>query len=293
MPVPREAPPLPHRVPVLRGRMPRDGWRTVAPALAVAILLPAVFLVPAALRSGTLDPAHLAGPFRSGFAAYWESGRPEFPAGLEAVVALWFRFHLVKAGVAALLLAAAVALTLAFRRRAGRAAAAGARARRPALAGAWGAGLVAVFAGLVLVANLQGAAAPFASLLPGVTAGGRGSVAADAVAEARTALAGGPEAHSAAPPALTAMLDGFARYHAVLLAAALVTALVLAVLTVRSWRRRAARATDSAGTARRRARPSFLLPAGGVVVALVLAYANLTNTLDPAPGLTGLLTGGW
>jgi hypothetical protein len=255
-------------------------------ALTGACLV-AFFLAPNALARGSVSTANVGDAFREGFTAYWASGSRDFPAQLDTTVAFWFRFHLVKAGVSALLLAVAVTFAVVLWRHSRQRAADGRAARfSQVLSGAL-VGTVGLFALVALIANLQGAAAPFASLLPMLTAGGDGELTAT-VTEIRQQLAAHPDGRHS--PALTAMIDDFAVYHAVLAAMAALVALALAGASVMAFRRLGASAD---ARSRRSARTAGLASALLAAVVLVVAVANTMSAADSPQALSGFFAGGW
>ncbi|MET8557821.1 tat (twin-arginine translocation) pathway signal sequence [Streptomyces sp. NPDC004959] len=239
----------------------------VLAALCAALLL-AFFVAPNALARDAVNTGNVSPVFRRGFAAYWDAGDGDLPAGLRGTVDFWFRFHVVKAGVSALLLAVAVALGVVLwrrlRAREGR--------RAPLALSATGTGALGLFALVALMANVQGAAAPFSSLLPML---GAGDATLAQVGDRLAADPGG--AHS---PVLAAMIGDFATYHAVLAVAASLVVLAAATATVLLWRRRAPR----------------LVPVATAVLtlaALVLAFANTTSALDSPHALAAFASGSW
>ncbi|MDT0415283.1 tat (twin-arginine translocation) pathway signal sequence [Streptomyces sp. DSM 41982] len=237
-------------------------------AALTATLLLAFFTAPNALARDTVNTSNVAPAFRSGFAAYWNAGDAEQPAGLRGTVDFWFRFHVVKAGVSALLLAAAVALGVVLWRRLR------AREGRRALLvlSATGTGALGLFALVALMANVQGAAAPFSSLMPMLGADNA------TLAQVGERLAADPSgAHS---PVLAAMIGDFATYHAVLAVAAALVALAAATATVLLRRRRAPRLAPAA---------TALL----TLAALVLAFANTTSAFDSPAALAAFTSGSW
>ncbi|MBO4209944.1 hypothetical protein GSF22_28715, partial [Micromonospora echinofusca] len=145
--------------------------RVLATLGALAVLLATAFVVAPPVLAGRpgggfADRRHLSEALRGAFVGYWRSGDPDLSPALTRVVDYWLRYHLAKAVIAALLLAVLVALGIrlgrAFRRDGGPGA-----GRRGALASA---GIVvtvlASFSLALVMANVQGAVAPFASLLP-------------------------------------------------------------------------------------------------------------------------------
>ncbi|RSS57342.1 tat (twin-arginine translocation) pathway signal sequence [Streptomyces sp. WAC01280] len=262
--------------------------RQIGVLIAVtAALLVAFFVVPNSLVHQGVDTGNLRAAFRSGMVGYWASGSEDFPRQLEAAVAFWFRFHLVKAGVSALLLAATVALGVVLRRQWRRAA-----VDRPGrfllVPPALLVTLLVPFALVGLVANIQGATAPFASLLPLLTNGGADGELTTTLAQIRQQLADYPAGPHA--PALTAMVSDLALYHAVLAAMAALVTGALAAIAVVQWRQH--RATSD-GRSRRAVKlgitASVLL--SGVV--FVVAFANTTTATHSAEALAGLFNGGW
>ncbi|MBO9553569.1 hypothetical protein [Cellulomonas sp.] len=256
-------------------------------ALAVAFVV-APRTLAASGAQAYAGSAELTASARSAFVEYWTAGVAGFTPALDGVVGYWSRYHLAKAAIAAGLLAVLVALGArtwqAFARPGRRAAA------RWALAAAGVAVTVlGVFSGAVVLANVQGAVVPFASLLPmAVSDGGvsDGGVADGGLAETvRTSLADGRTS-----PALDAMIGDFARFHLVLAVLAAVVVAVLVVSSVVLWRRRAATLDVRA----RRVLATF-----GVLWAVlaagvgVLALANASTAADPAPAFQAFVDGGW
>ncbi|GAB2827087.1 hypothetical protein GCM10022221_26570 [Actinocorallia aurea] len=130
------------------------------------------------------------------------------------------------------------------------------------------------------MANVQGAIAPFASLLPMLPADGT----LDEVRANLAAAPGGPH-----PPALDLLIEDFARYH---VAMAVISASVAAALLVCGvlLGRAAARAERSA----RRMLGSCGILAGVLAAAfVVVAAANSSTAADPAPAFLAFLEGGW
>ncbi|MEV8389089.1 MULTISPECIES: tat (twin-arginine translocation) pathway signal sequence [unclassified Streptomyces] len=255
-------------------------------SLAGALLV-AFFLAPNALARSSVNTANVGDSFSRGFVAYWGSGSQDFPAQLETTVGFWFRFHLVKAGVSALLLVVSVALGVVLWRRF-RQQLSGRAGRVPFLLPGAPVGVLGLFALVALVANLQGAAAPFVSLLPMLTSDGADDELSATLAQVQQQLAVPPGGQHS--PALTLMISEFATYHAVLAGMAALVALALAGASVVLWRRlktssdvRARRAMKFGGTA------SALLAA----IVLVIAFANTTNAVDSPQALANFFAGGW
>lgn len=260
--------------------------RTAAALAALAAgLLAAFVFAPPVLAGDYTDERAITDAFRASFVEYWGTGQRNLTPGLETVVDYWFRYHLVKLGTAALLLAVLVALGAvlwkAFQRS---------TARRAGTASAGVAvTLLALFALVVLMANVQGAGAPFASLLPMLVDGHPADPAlAGTLDQVRQRLAESP-----APPAVDVMVDGFATYHAVMAVVAAVVAAGLMGVSVLAWRR-FVRARATADRPARRAVASFaaLMLLSSLAVTVV-AVANTTVAADPAPALAAFFAGGW
>lgn len=145
--------------PVITSRIARR--ESVATAVVIAALAAAFVWLPALLVGGaTTSRSTLHRSTAEAIAAYWDGGRAPWPDEVRDLVAQWRYYHLAKA-----LIAGAAVVVLAF---------AGARSRRRRstatrpmrnAAGTTATGLGALVAVLLLVANVQGTVAPFASLL--------------------------------------------------------------------------------------------------------------------------------
>ncbi|MFE1592776.1 hypothetical protein [Nocardia sp. NPDC058705] len=241
--------------------------------IAAFVLAPRLLANQAGADFGGEDDLRHA--FGAAFVDYWHSGTREFTAELANIVDYWFRYHLAKAVLAALLLAVLVTLAVLLWRRF---MAAGGTGTRVALAASGGVATVLALCSLVLVlANAQGTVAPFASLLP---------MATDEVrAEVGQRLADGTRT-----PPLDAMIDDFARYHLAMAVLAAVTAASLLGVCALLWRTRR-RSPD--GRSRRVLAAFCTLSAVLALALIVVAVANTTNASDPVPGLAALFTGGW
>ncbi|MFJ2301488.1 tat (twin-arginine translocation) pathway signal sequence [Streptomyces sp. NPDC087787] len=255
-------------------------------ALAGAVLI-AFFLAPNALARSSVNTANVGDSFRRGFVAYWSSSSEDFPTLLSTTVAFWFRFHLVKAGVSALLLAVAVALGVVLSRYL-RQSADGRTSRYPLALLRFFAGVLGLFALVALLANLQGAAAPFASLLPMLMSGSADGELTATLGQVQQQIAAYPEGRHS--PALTVMISDFARYHSVLAAMAAVVALAMAGASVVLWRR-----LRTSPDARSRRAAVFGATASALLAAvvLVIAYANTTTAAHSPQALADFFAGGW
>ncbi|MGX2997319.1 hypothetical protein JNUCC64_24160 [Streptomyces sp. JNUCC 64] len=272
--------------------------RALALLTALATALLTVFVIaPRPLAGigpgiGFASRTDLTDAVRETFAGYWGAGRGEFSPGLEQVVDYWFRYHVAKALIAAALLVVFAALGALLWRTFLRAAGPG-KGGRAALASSGG--LVTALALLslaTLMANVQGATAPFASLLPTLASGRGSGESSEALDQARRALDESLSAGTAPPPALASMISDFARFHVAMAVMAAVVAVVLAVIGAVAWRRFAATAASE-----RRARRTRAVSGGLAVlvslVAVVVAVANTTTAADPGPALLAFFEGGW
>ncbi|MFD0526419.1 hypothetical protein ACFQ1I_02755 [Kitasatospora arboriphila] len=204
--------------PVVAPRAVPVSGRTVALFGGAVVTLAVAFVVAPRLLAGTstgtgyADRGALAVAFGEAFTGYWRSGAPELPPRLEQVVEYWFRYHVVKAVVAAALLAVLAVLAVRLWRACARGTAPGnGRAGRiTSGAGAVAATVLAAASALLVMANIQGAVAPFASLLP-LLNGSRDPELAGALGQVREQLADPPAAGCV--PALGVMVDDFSRYH--------------------------------------------------------------------------------
>lgn len=270
---------------------------TLAAAL-VAALSAAFVVAPRRLAASTSDDVGFAdrgalvGALREAFAEYWTSGARELSPAMDSVVDYWFRYHVAKAAIAAILLVVLAGLGAVLCRAFLRAASHG-TASRTALASAGV--LVTTLALLSLatvMANIQGATAPFASLLPMLSAGARDGDAAVALDQARQQLAASLSTGTPTSPALEAMTSDFARYHVAMTVVAAIVAVALMALTATLWRTLMRTAPSDRRT--RRLLGSFgTLSALLSLVVIVIAVANTTTAADPAPALLAFLDGGW
>lgn len=269
----------------------RFSGRVIALLAAVAVLLTVAFvLVPGVIAGwgsdrGIGDEGELRSALRVAFVGYWGSGVGDFSPALGDVVDYWFRYHVVKALIAVVLfgvlVVSAAGLWDAFARESARG------WWRRGVLGAAGVG-VTVFALVALVAvlaNVQGAVAPYASVLPMLVDGGVDPELAGVLDQVSRGLADS----GGASPALEVMIGDFSRYHSAMAVIAGVAAVVFGVLSVVLWKRRV-----GMPAVERRVLGSFGVVAVGLaVVFLVVAVANTTTVADPVPALRALFDGGW
>ena len=242
--------------------------------------------------SDLADQGHLAAAVRTAVVGYWRSGDQNYPPALQRVVDYWIRFHLIKGGIAALLLIVLGALTVLLWRTFLRAEGLGMGSRAALVSAGSAVPALALLALAVVMANIQGAMAPFSSLMPMLMDGTPDANLAATLAQARQQLAGSHRTSGYTPPALDAMVSDFARYHAVMAVIAAVVVVALLGLSAMLWRRFArARSTDR--WARRVLGWFGVFSALSSLMAAVLLVANAGVAMDPAPALLGLFNGGF
>lgn len=256
--------------------------------VAVALVL-ALFLAPFPAAAAWSDGGHrtraaLVHSLSTEFVDFWAAGQSGVRAELASSVDFWWRFHVVKAVLAAVLVVALVRLGS----HAWNAYTSAATAAHRTVAGLLAAvtGLVAVVAIVILVANIQGVIAPLSSVLGLLPLGAPDPALARTLAEVRHDLAAGPGS-----PALEVLVHDFAAYHVAMAALGAVTTAVLVVTAVFFWQRRR-RMTSRSQRGRR------LLAAAAIVAVVVSGFfvvitaANLSTSARPAPALLGFFEGG-
>ncbi|WP_222869791.1 hypothetical protein [Actinomadura decatromicini] len=212
--------------------------------------------------------------------------------GLDRVVDYWFRFHLVKGAISALMLGVLIALGIIVWKAFVRADALGAGKRAALVSAGVVVSLGAVFSLAALMANVQGLVAPLSSLMPMLMSGGKADPAlTSTLGQVRGQLAASPGAggHS---PALDLLIDDFARYHAAMAVTAATVLAVFIALSVALWRRFAR--TDRSGRRARRVLASF--GALTVLLSLALIVVTVANTYTAghsAPALQAFFNGSW
>jgi hypothetical protein len=265
------------------GRPRASSRQLVALAVALAVLF---VIAPATLAGGTYgrsftDNGSLVDATRTSFAAFWSAGSGDLPPALQSAVDYWQRYHVVKALIAGLLLAVLLVLGTRVGRALSRSDGRDGGKTTALIAAAVGIALSALVAIVLTVANIQGAMAPFASLLSLLGVEQRGGELAATVDQVRQALAQPGATHSAA---LNAIVDDFAFYHAVFAVVAAALAVCFLVVGVTAWRARRSATVASGGV--RRMLGAF--GASSIVLALlvlVVALANVSNATAPEEGL--------
>ncbi|MFI0479405.1 hypothetical protein [Actinomadura sp. 9N215] len=261
-------------------------------ALAVAFVVAPRFLAGVGPGSGFAGERDLVEALRTSFTGYWSSGDRDLSPSLERVVDYWFRYHLAKAAIAALLLIVLVALGIRVWKAFVRADGLG-TGKSVALASTGVlVTMLALFSLVAVMANLQGVVAPYSSLLPMLTAGATDAQLTGTLDQIRRQLADSPGTDGHTAPALQLMIDDFARYHVAMAVIAAIVAAVLSVLSAVLWRWFAR--TEPSGRRTRRVLGSFgVLSALLSLAGIVVAVANTTTAADPAPALLAFFQNGW
>ncbi|MEU3011432.1 hypothetical protein [Nocardia asteroides] len=266
-------------------------WRTPLLGGAAGLLVVAFVLAPGPVAAqgagvGIGGAGELRAALQEAFVGYWGTGVREFSPALADVVDYWFWYHVAKAVVAvALLLALALLGSVAwrsFRQAAGRS-----PGFRIALGFAGsvtlGAGLVALVAVMV---NVQGAVAPYSSVLPMVMEGAVGEELSGVLGQVDRELASA----QGWSPAVEVMVEDFSLYHLAMVVIAGLVALGSLGAGVALWR---ARAGFAELRLRRVVTGSAVVAVGLGVLFGVVAAANATTVADPAPALHAVFDGGW
>jgi hypothetical protein len=263
----------------------------VAAGLVAAFVVAPATLAATASSGGISDERHLTAAVREAFVEYWRTGDRDFPSRLAGLVDYWFRYHVAKATIAALLLTVLVVLGVLLWKAFLSARGTGARRRTTlASAGTLVTGL-ALISLTVVMANIQGAAAPFASLLPMLTGGPADGEVAGTLEQVRQRMAGSPNPGDGTP-AIQAMTSDFLRYHVAMAGIAAIVAAGFAALAVICWKRSASTAVPDPGR-RRLLRSSGVVSVLSSLLLAVIAVANTTTAADPAPALAAFFNGGW
>jgi hypothetical protein len=277
-------PPTQPAAPASRLLSGRDRAAALFLAILTVLLAAGFALAPRALTgAGPIHEHSLSAATSQAFSAYWQSGRHSYPPALADLVAYWRRYYLVKAGFAVALTIASCWLAHTLWRsllRAGR--------LRPATTTAAvmsGSAVTALAFGSVLVvmATIQGALAPFSSLVSLLPVGHGDPALTESVGQIQHDLAD-HQAVPHTPAALGAIIDDFQRYHAVLAAQAAILAVVLIGLSMLMWRR-----APTVGRAVPRAKALLRLLATAfallTAIVLVVGAANVSTALNPDPAL--------
>lgn len=274
---------------------------------ALAVVLVAAFVFAPRPLAGSMagrdfgDQRHLTDSLSRAFVGYWGSGDRTYSPDLAKIIDYWRYYHVVKAVAATVLLIVLVALGVRLWQaflRAGEGSGAksggagGAGSRRALAAAGVAVTALALFTVALVMANVQGAIAPFSSLMSMLPVHTSHGALAGTLDQVRQRLADYPHSGAGTPPALKVMVDDFSRYHAVIAVAASLVAVVLAGLSVAAWKRFA----GTAAADRRTRRLFRWFGLGSAVLAaavVVVAVANAMTTADAAPALLAFFKGGW
>lgn len=279
-----------------RSRGPLSGRALALLGVLVAALGAAFVVAPGVLAGrtpggGYADEKALIRGMRTSFVEYWSSGERAYPAGLTRIVDYWIDYHIVKVVTAAFLMTVLILLGSRLLRplltpgrlAPGRAAV---LASSAALAAA-----AAVAAAVLMMANIEDVVAPFGSLISLLPVTSADRQFAATVSQVRQRLAAYPHTGRGTPPALHAMVSDYVLYHAVLVPLLAILAAVLIASSIAAWRRRA-RAVPAERRIRRTLAAAGILSALLLLPVIVIALANLSTVLHPAPGLLAFFTSG-
>ncbi len=269
------------------GRAPASP-RLLWPILVAGALTVAVVVAPFRLASVWLDGVYpdraaVVESLSAAVVRFWSADATATGPDLALPVAFWWRFHLIKAVLAALLLVMMVVLGSRTWGAYTRTTTAGRRAVVGALAAAEG--VLALLALLVTVANLQGVVAPLSSALGLLPLGAPEPALAQTTDEIRQALGAGTPG-----PALQALVADFTRYHVAMAVLGTLVTVGLLAAAVALWRRRA-------GVPDAQPRGRGLLAVAAVAVLVTAAFfavvtaGNVSTVADPAPALLAFFEG--
>lgn len=261
-------------------------------ALAVALVPAFVFAPPMLAANGSegglSDQRKLISAVNGAFIEYWRSGDRPFTPGMQRLVDYWSRFHVAKAAISAILLIVLIALCVllwkAFLRAGGLGTGKGAAFASSGVLVA----ILAVLSVAALVANIQGAVAPFTSVLTLLPVGTSHGRLGDTFEQVRQRLAEYRSTGHQTSPALQMMIDDNVRYHVAVVVMAPILALVLIGTSVLLWKR-------FAGSSDRRTRRT--LASFGIALSLfsllfaALAVVNATVAEKPALALVNFFNG--
>jgi hypothetical protein len=263
-----------------------SSWRKPALLAAIVAALSAALLFgpsliarllagASGLTTGTL--AHRVG---GAFTEWWSVGTTSLTESMTVVVQFWATFHVVKALIAAALIAA---LVITIRQLLVAHAHEESSARRAGIAAVGiAASLAAPALLLVLLANIQGAIAPLSSvmgLLPMTPP-------TAAIADVRDHFATGTTT-----PVLTALVDDFRRYHAAMAVAAAGAILGVVTVNIALWIRVFELPKSEKRARRTIATIALALPALALFL-FVIMLANVSTAVETAPALASFFTNG-
>lgn len=263
----------------------------LAGALFAALVFAPRMLATRGRDSDLADRHTLVNDLCDAFIEYWRSGKEQPSPGLERVIDYWFRYNVVKGVIASILLMVLVALGSLLWKTFLRDGGPG-RVRKVALVSA-GVSVVgfALFALWTAVASLQGAAAPFASILP-LLGGASNGALADTVDQIKQQLTDSTGGSEQARPALEGIVSDYVRFHVVREIAAVPIAFVFTGASVMLWNKLARRGSNDRRT--RRVLVSFAASSTVLSLFFILIFlVNRATATDPNPGLLNLFNGSW
>jgi hypothetical protein len=260
----------------------------LATALAAAVVVAPPTLAAVGSDGDLADRRHLTESLRAAFVAYWRSGDRDLSPDLERVVDYWFRFHVAKAMIAAILVVVLVALGVLLWKAFLRAGGLGPGSRAALASAGVLVTMLTLLSLAVVLANIQGAVAPFASLLPMVTGGATDAELTGTLDQIRQRLAAGDRT----TPALEMMIGDFARYHVAFAVIAAIAAVAFIGMSVVWWKKFA-----KTGSSDRRTRRVFgffgVLSVLLALAAIVAVVANTSAAADSPRVLLAFFDGGW
>jgi lysylphosphatidylglycerol synthetase-like protein (DUF2156 family) len=269
-------------------------------ALAILVVLaaalaPAVFLAPHPLAAnasegGFGDQRTLVKAAGDAFVDYWNSGHRDFTPGMQRVVDYWFRFHLAKAAIAAILLIVLVALGVLLWKAFLRADCLGSGRRATLASAGVFVTMLALFSMVVVMANVQGVVAPFTSVLTLLPVGASHGRLAGTLDQVRQRLADHTRTGHQTPPVLDVMISDNVRYHEAVFVMAAILAVLFIGASVMLWKRFAR--TGSADRRTRRVLGMFGVSSALLSIVLIgLSVANVTVAAQPVEALVNFFNG--
>lgn len=264
---------------------PRVGARSLTLIALIVLLTIAIAFLPGTLArvsagATALTTGNLAVTLGDAFSQWWSTGEAALTSEMQQVVQFWQVFHIVKATVAAGLLAvvllAGAQLLQAYSGSVRRG-----RRAMIVVVGILGAAWVPVIL-VILLANIQGAIAPLSSVMGLVPMG----TPSEAVLQVREQFANGTTT-----PVLTVLVDDFRSYHAAMVACSAIAAMVVIVAIAVAGYRRSRLPREVAGLRRVLAALITALSLFGLFLVLIVIL-NMSTVDETAPALAAFFNGG-
>jgi hypothetical protein len=262
-----------------------------------AVLVAALAALPRVLSAsgpgeGLGDGRHLAQAFREAFIEYWNAGDRDFSPGMERVVDYWFRFHVVKAVIGAILLIVLVALGVLLWKAFLGAGGLGAGVRAAIASAGVLVTMLALRSSVMVKVSIQSVIAPFGSMLPMLTEDATDRELANTLGQVRRRLADSVNAGAPTSPALEVMINEYSLYHLVIVVVGPIMAVVLVGMSVVLWKRFAR--TESSDRRTRHVLGSFgVLTILLSLFAIVVSMVNMATVADPGPRFLLFFDGSW